>query len=191
MKSVTVSAVTLRNAYCAAQTYRKRFSQRSRFPNDSTPHGRGGSVSRRDHTQAAGIRTQRSGGTTYAEVTNSIASRSSGEGVWGRGASLREAASPPASPPKTSLFGRGPGGGASLREAAFPGVLLPPHGRGGSVSRRDHNQVYRRPTVLTGGTNFAKLTPPIANRSSGGGPGEGLLSEKPPPPASLILRFPK
>ena len=30
----------------------------------------------------------------------SNASRSSGEGVWGRGASLREAASPPESPPK-------------------------------------------------------------------------------------------
>ena len=25
-------------------------------------------------------------------------------------------------------------------------------GRGGSVSRRDHNQVYRRPTALSGGT---------------------------------------
>ncbi len=38
------------------------------------------------------------GGTTYAETHNSNASRSSGEGVWGRGASLREAASPPESP---------------------------------------------------------------------------------------------
>ena len=26
------------------------------------------------------------------------------------------------------------------------------HGRGGSVSRRDQNQAYRRATVLTGGT---------------------------------------
>ena len=42
-----------------------------------------------------------------------IPSRSSGEGVWGRGASLREAASPPESL-QHDLFGRGPGGGASL-----------------------------------------------------------------------------
>ena len=30
-----------------------------------------------------------------------------------------------------------------------------------------------------------KRTPPNASRSSGGGPGEGLLSEKPPPPESF------
>ena len=42
--------------------------------------------------------THLTGGTTYAEVTAPNASRSSGKGVWGRGASLREAASPPASP---------------------------------------------------------------------------------------------
>ena len=40
-----------------------------------------------------------SGGTKHEEVDTSNASRSSGEGVWGRGASLREAASPPESPP--------------------------------------------------------------------------------------------
>ena len=57
------------------------------------------------------------------------ASRSSGERVWGRGASLREAASPPASPSKSRK------------------------GRGGSVSRRDHNSAYRRHAPLTGGTN--------------------------------------
>ena len=64
-----------------------------------TSEGRGGSVSRRDHNQVAGNRTHLSGGTNYAEATPPNASRSSGEGVWGRGASLREAASPPESPP--------------------------------------------------------------------------------------------
>ena len=39
-----------------------------------------------------------------------IPSRSSGEGVWGRGASLREAASPPSSPKRSSSEG-GPGEG--------------------------------------------------------------------------------
>ena len=39
-----------------------------------------------------------SGGTPYEERRKPNASRSSGEGVWGRGASLREAASPPESP---------------------------------------------------------------------------------------------
>ena len=36
-----------------------------------------------------------SGGIKLAEASNPNASRSSGEGSWGRGASLREAASPP------------------------------------------------------------------------------------------------
>ena len=93
--------------------------RRGSFP---TPQGRGGSVSRRDHTQAY----RRSTALTWVrkpEGTHKpIPSHSSGEGVWGRGASLREAASPPAFPHR-SLFGRGPGGGASLREAASPGVL--------------------------------------------------------------------
>ena len=64
--------------------------------------GRGGSVSRRDHNQAAGNRTHPSGGTNPKERRTPNASRSSGEGVWGRGASLREAASPPESPPKSA-----------------------------------------------------------------------------------------
>ena len=64
------------------------------------PHriGRGGSVSRRDHSQAYRRPTILSGGATYAEAHKPNASCSSGEGVWGRGASLREAASPPESP---------------------------------------------------------------------------------------------
>ena len=63
-----------------------------------TSEGRGGSVSRRDHNQVAGNRTHLSGGTNYAEATPPNASRSSEEGVWGGGASLREAASSPAFP---------------------------------------------------------------------------------------------
>ena len=62
------------------------------------PHGRGGSVSRRDHNQAAGTRAHLTGGTNSEEATNSNASRSSGERGLGRGASLREAASPPRVP---------------------------------------------------------------------------------------------
>ena len=81
----------------------------------------------------------------------------------------------------------GHAGSASRREAASQ-TIPPSHGRGGSVSRRDHNQVYRRPTVLTGGTNSAEPPPPNASCSSGGGPGEGLLSEKPPSPAYSFPR---
>ena len=56
-----------------------------------------------------------------------------------------------------------------------------PHGRGGSVSRRDLTQVYRRHAHLSGGTNSAETSTPNASRSSGGSAREGLLSEKPPP----------
>ena len=54
-------------------------------------------------------------------------------------------------------------------------------GRGGSVSRRDHNQSAGNHANLSGGTNFAEATAPNASRSSGGSAREGLLSEKPPP----------
>ena len=84
--------------------------------------GRGGSVSRRDHNHFTRNRPHLTGGTNSEEPHNSNASRSSGEGVWGRGASLREAPLPWSSPM--------------------------PAGRGGSVSRRDHNQVYRRHASL-------------------------------------------
>ena len=67
-----------------------------------TPHGRGGSVSRRDHNHAY----RRPPALAWAHKSEGsvkpIPSYSSGEGVWGRGASLREAASPPESP-QTSL----------------------------------------------------------------------------------------
>ncbi len=65
-------------------------------------------------------------------------------------------------------------------------------GRGGSVSRRDHNQAYRRRTPLSGGTKPEEATNPNASRSSGerGLGGEGLLSEKPPlPPESPLPRI--
>ncbi len=58
-----------------------------------------------------------SGGTNDEEATTSNASRSSGEGVWGRGASLREAASPPESPHRTSLREGARGRGLLFREA--------------------------------------------------------------------------
>ena len=83
------------------------------------------------------------------------------------------------------LFGRGPGGGASLREAASPGALLPfllLAGRGGSVSRRDHNQLARKRAQLAWARTSKREDQSIPSHSSGGGPGEGLLLEKPPPP---------
>ena len=58
--------------------------------------GRGGSVSRRDHNQLTGNRTQLAWAHKSEGTHKPIPSYSSGEGVWGRGASLREAASPPA-----------------------------------------------------------------------------------------------
>ena len=69
--------------------------------------GHGGSVSRRDHNQVAGNRTHLSGGTNSEEAYPPNASRSSGEGVWGGGASLREAASSPAFPPNPSSLEEG------------------------------------------------------------------------------------
>ena len=43
-------------------------------------------------------------------------------------------------------------------------------------------------TKLTGGTNSEESRTPTASYSSGGGPGEGLLLEKPPPPEFLSSR---
>ena len=67
------------------------------------PQGRGGSVSRRDHNHVYRRTTALAGGTKPEERRTSSANCSSGEGVWGRGASLREAASPPESPHCKSL----------------------------------------------------------------------------------------
>ena len=84
--------------------------------------GRGGSVSRRDHNQANRRYAQLTGGTNYAEVPKPNASYSSGEGVWGRGASLREAASPPASPRHVS-WGGSAREGASLQRSPLPRIF--------------------------------------------------------------------
>ena len=56
-----------------------------------------------------------------------------------------------------------------------------PQGRGGSVSRRDHNQLAGNRPQSSGGTIFAEAATSNASRSSGGSAREGLLSEKPPP----------
>ena len=85
--------------------------QRGRNP---TLAGRGGSVSRRDHNQAAGNRAHSQAEPSPKKRPPPNASRSSGEGVWGRGASLREAASPPEFPPKRHVFREG-----SAREGTF------------------------------------------------------------------------
>ena len=86
---------------------------------DPTLAGRGGSVSRRDHNQAHRRRAQFSGGTNSEEPHKPNASRSSGEGVWGGGASLREAASSPESPRFVSW-------GGSAREGTFLLEKSPP-----------------------------------------------------------------
>ncbi len=63
-----------------------------------------------------------------------------------------------------------------------------------AVSRRDHNHAIGNRTNLSGGPKLEEPPNSNASRSSGGGPGEGLLSEKPPPPefppslANSILR---
>ena len=134
--------------------------------------GRGGSVSRRDHNQQTGNRAH---------------------AAWGRKLEER-------TKPIPNCF---PGG--SAREAPFSErrplshhpKFQPLAGRGGSVSRRDHDQLTRNRTRLAGAYSQKKgaaRTPatlrekrPLPQNlptvaSSGGGPGEGLLAEKPPPP---------
>ena len=63
-------------------------------------------------------------------------------------------------------------------------------GRGGSVSRRDHNPKTRKRAQLAWARKSEGKFKPIPSRSSGerGLGGEGLLSEKPPlPPESPRL----
>ena len=91
--------------------------------------GRGGSVSRRDHNQAAGNRPPTHSGILYGRKTNSNRSYSSGEGVWGRGASLREAASPPESPPKLVSSEGSAREGASLQRSPLPRITRAPSSR--------------------------------------------------------------
>ena len=57
-------------------------------------YGRGGSVSRRDHNPKTRKRARVSWAHKPKGKRKPIPSRSSGEGVWGRGASLREAPLP-------------------------------------------------------------------------------------------------
>ena len=85
--------------------------------------GHGGSISRRDHNQAYRRRTPLSGGTKPEEAITQNASRSSGAGVWGGGASLREAASSPESPQR-NLFGREREGGDFSTEKSPPSQIL-------------------------------------------------------------------
>ena len=77
--------------------------------------GRGGSVSRRDRNQVAGNCAHLAWARNSKGKDKPIPSYSSGEGVWGRGASLREAASPP-----ESLLAHSYSSGGSARE----GLLL-------------------------------------------------------------------
>ncbi len=120
--------------------------------------GRGGSVSRRDHNQAAGSRAHLTGGTTYAEKPPPNAIRSSGEGVWGRGASLREAASPPACPQRRQVA-------AALSAAVTITKLI-----------GDAPNSQAEPTKKKGSSRA-----PAALRERGAG-GEALLTEKRPRP---------
>ena len=72
------------------------------------------------------------------------------------------------------------------RRGSFP----KPHGHGGSVSRRDLNQLIENPPHSQAEPTPKQRTKPNASRSSGVGGlgGEGLLSEKPPlPPESPRL----
>ena len=62
-------------------------------------------------------------------------------------------------------------------------------GRGGSVSRRDHNQAAGNCAQLAWGHKSEGKVKPIPSYSSGGGPGEALLLEKRPPPAFSPLRL--
>ena len=58
-------------------------------------------------------------------------------------------------------------------------------GRGGSVSRRDHNQLARKRAQLAGACKHEERVNSNPSYSSGGGPGEALLLEKRPPPEFL------
>ena len=61
------------------------------------------------------------------------------------------------------------------------GEILTPHGRGGSVSRRDLIQAYRRPTALAWARNSQRTDEPIPSCFPGGSAREGPFSERPPP----------
>ena len=122
----SLSSVSLRLTALPDKASTERGGARRRRAEGFVPlrrEGRGGSVSRRDHNSVYRRRAQLSGGTPSEERVNPNASRSSGEGVWGRGASLREAASPPESSPR-HLFGREREGGAFSSEKAPPSHMI-------------------------------------------------------------------
>ena len=126
----------------------KRLPQRSSI----SPHriGRGGSVSRRDRNQVAGNCAHLAWARNSEGKVKSIPSYSSGEGVWGRGASLREAASPPESLIPIATLREGARGRGLLLEKPPPshtlsflfirllriGFLLSCAARGGTGYRR-------------------------------------------------------
>ena len=89
-------------------------------------------------------------------------------------------------PAKPPLKGEVPAVGG--RRGSVPPA---PQGRGGSVSRRDHNQAAGTRAHLTGGTNSEEATNSNASRSSGerGLGGEVLLSEKQPLPPEFLTRL--
>ncbi len=134
-------------------------SQTAHFdpPGSLALHGRGGSVSRRDHNQAAETRAQLAGARKYAGRVKPIPRRSSG-------GSAREGLLSEKPPP-----------------LQHPHRPLRYAGRGGSVSRRDHNQAAGTRAQHTGARKLGGRVKPIPRRSSGGSAREGLLSEKPPP----------
>ena len=89
---------------------------------------------------------------------------------------------------KTSLFpttlregARGRGFSREAASLASPHRLPMPHGRGGSVSRRDLNQLAKNRAQLAWALNSKGKDKPIPSYSSGGSAREGLLLEKPPP----------
>ena len=85
-----------------------------------TPHGRGGSVSRRDHNSKTRNRAHVAWAHKSEGAVKPIPSYSSGErGLGGEALLLEKRPLPPAFlPPR--LFGRGPGGGASLQRSRLP-----------------------------------------------------------------------
>ena len=129
--------------------------------------GRGGSVSRRDHNQATGNRVQLTGGTKSEEPYPLNASRSSGEGVWGRGASLREAPLPQNLP---NLYDTQRWQVAAALSAA--------------VTTTKQQETASNLQAEPSQKNRTRQTP-AALRERGSG-GEALLSEKRPLPQNLL-----
>ena len=86
------------------------------------------------------------------------------------------------------LFKRAHEQGASRREAAVPHVVpLTSAGRGGSVSRRDHNPAAGHRIQLAWAHKPEGTHKPIPSHSSEGGPGEGLLFREAASPGVLPL----